>query len=238
MLNHRQHASPLVVGLAPHAAFVASDVSAVLAHTRQFHFLEEGHLAVLRRGGRVHFEDVASGQHVEPSWQVVTWTPAMAEKDGHTRDVIGIGDEEEGLPLAQDAPPSPALAGRSLEWFDDLLRRARAHTTQVARGMVDADRTVHALYAGAAVPVVEAAFPGTSSDGIVDRDRLRDRVLGDEAAMATLEALIHPLVKREEERFLSEARAAGRRIVLLDIPLLFETRAEGEVDMVIVVSAP
>jgi dephospho-CoA kinase len=102
----------------------------------------------------------------------------------------------------------------------------------------DADRTVHALYAGAAAPVVEAAFPGTTSDGAVDRDRLRDRVLGDEAAMATLEALIHPLVKREEERFLSEARAAGRRIVLLDIPLLFETRAEGEVDMVVVVSAP
>jgi dephospho-CoA kinase len=109
-----------------------------------------------------------------------------------------------------------------------------------ARGVpvFDADRTVHALYAGAAVPVVESAFPGTSSDGMVDRDRLRDRVLGHEAAMATLESLIHPLVKREEERFLSEARAAGRRIVLLDIPLLFETRAEGEVDMVIVVSAP
>jgi dephospho-CoA kinase len=109
-----------------------------------------------------------------------------------------------------------------------------------ARGVpvFDADRTVHALYAGAAVPVVEAAFPGTSADGMVDRDRLRERVLGDEAAMATLESLIHPLVKREEEQFLSEARAAGRRIVLLDIPLLFETRAEGEVDMVIVVSAP
>ncbi len=109
-----------------------------------------------------------------------------------------------------------------------------------ARGVAvfDADRTVHALYAGAAVPVVEAAFPGTTSDGMVDRDRLRDRVLGDEAAMARLEALIHPLVKREEERFLSEARAAGRRIVLLDIPLLFETKAEAEVDMVVVVSAP
>lgn len=109
-----------------------------------------------------------------------------------------------------------------------------------ARGVAvfDADRTVHALYEGAAVPVVEAAFPGTSADGAVDRNRLRDRVLGDEAAMVRLEALIHPLVKREEERFLSEAKAAGRRIVLLDIPLLFETKAEGEVDAIVVVSAP
>ena len=102
----------------------------------------------------------------------------------------------------------------------------------------DADRTVHALYRGAAAPVVEAAFPGTTVDGAVDRDRLRARVLGDEPAMARLEAIVHPLVKREEERFLSEARAAGRRIVLLDIPLLFETGAEGEVHAVIVVSAP
>ncbi len=102
----------------------------------------------------------------------------------------------------------------------------------------DADRTVHALYNGAAAVAVEAAFPGTTMDGAVDRDRLRARVLGDEPAMARLEAIVHPLVKREEERFLSETRTAGRRIALLDIPLLFETRAEGEVHAVIVVSAP
>lgn len=102
----------------------------------------------------------------------------------------------------------------------------------------DADRTVHALYESDAVPAVEAAFPGTTTGGKVDRDRLRDRVLGDEAAMRRLEALIHPLVKREEERFLSAATAAGRRVVLLDVPLLFETQAEGEVDAVIVASAP
>ncbi len=120
------------------------------------------------------------------------------------------------------------------------MGKSTASKMFAARGIpvFDADRTVHALYAGAATPVVEAAFPGTTSDGMVDRDRLRNRVLGDEAAMVTLEALIHPLVKREEERFLSEARAGGRRIVLLDIPLLFETKAEGEVDMVVVVSAP
>ncbi len=109
-----------------------------------------------------------------------------------------------------------------------------------ARGVpvFDADRTVHALYAGAAVPVVEAAFPGVSVDGVIDRDRLRARVLGDEPAMLRLEALVHPLVKAEEQRFLAEARAAGCRLVLLDIPLLFETGGADEVDLIVVVSAP
>ena len=109
-----------------------------------------------------------------------------------------------------------------------------------ARGVAvfDADRAVHALYRGAAAPAVEAAFPGTTADGVVDRDRLRARVLGDEPAMARLEAIVHPLVKREEERFLREARAGGRQIALLDVPLLFETGAEGEVHALIVVSAP
>ncbi len=109
-----------------------------------------------------------------------------------------------------------------------------------ARGVpvFDADRTVHALYAGAAVPVVEAAFPGVSVDGVIDRDRLRARVLGDEPAMLRLEALVHPLVKAEEQRFLAEAREAGYRLVLLDIPLLFETGGADEVDLIVVVSAP
>jgi len=109
-----------------------------------------------------------------------------------------------------------------------------------ARGVpvFDADRTVHRLYAGAAVPVVEAAFPGVIVDGVIDRDRLRARVLGDEPAMQRLEALVHPLVRDEKQRFLREAREGGRRLVLLDIPLLFETGAAGEVDMVVVVSAP
>jgi DinB superfamily len=66
----------------------------------------------------------------------------LAEKDGHPRDVIGIGEEEEGLPLAAGAPASPALAGRPLEWFDDLLARARAHTKQVTRNLVDAELDV------------------------------------------------------------------------------------------------
>ncbi len=100
----------------------------------------------------------------------------------------------------------------------------------------DADRTVHRLYSGAAAPVVEKSFPGTTKDGVVDRDALRARVLGDEAAMAELEGLIHPLVASERDAFLEKTRAAGRRLVILDIPLLFEVGADRDVHAVIVVS--
>jgi dephospho-CoA kinase len=102
----------------------------------------------------------------------------------------------------------------------------------------DADRAVHDLYRGEAAPLVEAAFPGTVVDGAVDRTRLSARVLHDRAAMMRLEALIHPLVARREEAFCAAAAAAGRRVVLLDIPLLFEVGAESRVDLIIVVSAP
>ncbi len=100
----------------------------------------------------------------------------------------------------------------------------------------DADRTVHRLYRGAAAALVEAAFPGTTTNGEVDRDRLRDRVLGDEEAMAKLETIVHPLVRAERDGFMTAALAGGRKTVLLDIPLLFETGAEGDVDAVIVVT--
>lgn len=100
----------------------------------------------------------------------------------------------------------------------------------------DADRTVHRLYRGTAAPVVETAFPGTTKDGSVDRDALRARVLGDDAAMAELEALIHPLVAAERDAFLGRTVAAGRRLVILDIPLLFEVGADHDVHAVIVVT--
>jgi dephospho-CoA kinase len=101
----------------------------------------------------------------------------------------------------------------------------------------DADATVHRLYEGDAVPLIEAAFPGTTQDGKVDRTRLAQQVLGDAAALKRLEALVHPLVRRAEEKFLADARARGDQIVVLDIPLLYETGAEGRVDAVAVVSA-
>jgi dephospho-CoA kinase len=102
----------------------------------------------------------------------------------------------------------------------------------------DADRAVHDLYRGEAVPLVEQAFPGTVVDGVVDRVLLSGRVLHDRAAMARLEAIVHPLVQKREEAFCAKTAASGRRVVLLDIPLLFEVGAESRVDAIIVVSAP
>jgi len=104
----------------------------------------------------------------------------------------------------------------------------------------DADAAVHRLQGrgGAAVRPIEAAFTGTTQDGRVDREALRTRVLGDDAALSRLERIVHPLVRRAERRFLAAARRAGKRLAVLDIPLLFETGGDRRVDEVIVVSAP
>ncbi len=102
----------------------------------------------------------------------------------------------------------------------------------------DADATVHALYSGPAVAPIEAAFPGTTRDGVVDRPNLAARVLGDPAAVTRLEAIVHPLVRDAETAFLERARAEARRVVVLDIPLLFETGADRRVDAVVTVTAP
>ncbi|WP_203070814.1 dephospho-CoA kinase [Falsiroseomonas ponticola] len=104
----------------------------------------------------------------------------------------------------------------------------------------DADAAVHRLQArgGAAVRPIEAAFPGTTRDGRVEREALRTRVLGDPAALRVLERIVHPLVRKAERAFLAACRRRGDRIAVLDVPLLFETKGEGRVDQVIVVSAP
>ncbi|RWC67835.1 MAG: dephospho-CoA kinase [Mesorhizobium sp.] len=102
----------------------------------------------------------------------------------------------------------------------------------------DSDETVHRLYAGKAAPLVEAAFPGTTADGSVDRAKLGARVLGDAAALKKLEAIIHPLVRADADAFLAKHRNAGESIVVLDIPLLFETGGRGRADKVVVVTAP
>lgn len=101
----------------------------------------------------------------------------------------------------------------------------------------DADAEVHALYKGAAVAPVEAAFPGVTRDGAIDRKALSARVLGDDAAMRRLEAIVHPLVQEKEAAFLARARAAGARLAVLDIPLLFEGGGADRVDAIAVVSA-
>jgi dephospho-CoA kinase len=102
----------------------------------------------------------------------------------------------------------------------------------------DADAAVHRLYEGEAVPLIEAAFPGTTGGGKVDRDKLGQRVLGDTAALKKLEAIVHPLVRKAEERFLAEAERSGAKVAVLDIPLLFETGGDKRCDAVVVVSAP
>lgn len=102
----------------------------------------------------------------------------------------------------------------------------------------DADAVVHALYEGEATPLIEAAFPGTTYAGKVDRDKLGKRVLGDAAAIARLERIVHPLVAAARDRFLSEAERNGAAVALLDIPLLYETKGDGRCDAVVVVSAP
>jgi dephospho-CoA kinase len=101
----------------------------------------------------------------------------------------------------------------------------------------DADLTVHRLYAGEAAPLIEAAFPGVTACDEVDRAKLADRVLGDPEAMHRLEAIVHPLVRREELRFLDAAEKAGAPVAVLDIPLLFETGGDRRVDAVVVVTA-
>jgi dephospho-CoA kinase len=102
----------------------------------------------------------------------------------------------------------------------------------------DADAAVHRLYAGDAAPLIEAAFPGTTHDGTVDRARLAARVVGNAEALRRLEAIVHPLVRRDEEQFLAKAEADGAAVAVLDIPLLFETGGDRRCDAVVVVSAP
>jgi dephospho-CoA kinase len=102
----------------------------------------------------------------------------------------------------------------------------------------DSDAAVHALYEGEAVPLIESAFPGATSDGKVDRAKLAAMVLGDDKAIARLEAIVHPLVGKVRDKFLADAQARGAPVVVLDVPLLFETGGERGCDAVVVVSAP
>jgi dephospho-CoA kinase len=102
----------------------------------------------------------------------------------------------------------------------------------------DADAAVHAIYAGEAAPVVEAAFPGTTADGKVDRQKLSARVLGNPEALKKLEQIVHPMLGAHRRKFLEDAEKTGAPVAVLDVPLLFETGGEKRVDAVVVVSAP
>jgi len=102
----------------------------------------------------------------------------------------------------------------------------------------DSDAAVHALYQGEAVPLVEKAFPGSVAGGKIDRTKLATMVLNDADALARLEAIVHPLVSAAREKFLAAAAASGAPVVVLDVPLLFETQAQYGCDAVVVVTAP
>ena len=104
----------------------------------------------------------------------------------------------------------------------------------------DADAAVHALQApgGVALQAIGRAFPGTVADDRLDRASLRNAVVGNEAAIRRLEAIMHPLVRRAERAFLARARRARCRAAVLDVPLLLENGGERRVDAVVVVSAP
>jgi dephospho-CoA kinase len=104
----------------------------------------------------------------------------------------------------------------------------------------DADATVHRLQAphGRALPAIGRAFPGVVVDGVLDRAALRAIVLANRARLRELEGILHPLVRAAQTRFVARARARGRGLVVVDVPLLFETGGERRVDHVMVVSAP
>jgi dephospho-CoA kinase len=100
----------------------------------------------------------------------------------------------------------------------------------------DADAIVHEVYAGEAAPAIEAAFPGTTIDGKVDRARLSAKVLHDPAAIRQLEQIVHPMLRSYHQKFLEDAERSGAPVAVMDVPLLFETGGEKRVDAVVVVT--
>ena len=100
----------------------------------------------------------------------------------------------------------------------------------------DADAKVHQLYEGEAVPAIEAAFPGTTADGKVDRKRLSARVVHDPAAIRQLEQIVHPMLGASRQKFFDDVERSGAPVAVVDVPLLFETGGEKRVDAVVVVT--
>ena len=100
----------------------------------------------------------------------------------------------------------------------------------------DADAAVHMLYEGEAVPAIEAAFPGTTANGKVDRNKLSARVVHDPTAIKRLEQIVHPMLGASRQKFLDDAERSGAPVAVVDVPLLFETGGEKRVDAVVVVT--
>jgi dephospho-CoA kinase len=100
----------------------------------------------------------------------------------------------------------------------------------------DADASVHALYSGIAAPEIERAFPGATENGVVNRKKLALLLDGKSDRYKTLEAIVHPLVRQSEDDFIAAAKRAQHRLIVLDIPLLFESGAQSRCDLVLVTS--
>jgi dephospho-CoA kinase len=100
----------------------------------------------------------------------------------------------------------------------------------------DADATVHMVYQGEAAPAIEAAFPGTTAGGKVDRNRLSAQVVNDPVAMRRLEQIVHPMLRAYHQKFLDDAERSGAPVAVVDVPLLFETDGDKRVDAVVVVT--
>ena len=108
--------------------------------------------------------------------------------------------------------------------------------TEAGVPVYDADAAVHKIYEGEAAPAIEAAFPGTTAGGRVDRAKLSGKVVHDPAAIKQLEQIVHPMLGASRRKFLDDAEASGAPVVVMDIPLLFETGGEKRVDAVVVVT--
>ena len=108
--------------------------------------------------------------------------------------------------------------------------------TEAGVPVYDADATVHRIYEGEAAPAIEAAFPGTTVNGRVDRARLSERVMHDPAAIRQLEQIVHPMLRSHHQKFLEEAEKSGTPVAVMDVPLLYETGGETRVDAVVVVT--
>jgi dephospho-CoA kinase len=108
--------------------------------------------------------------------------------------------------------------------------------TEAGVPVYDADATVHMVYEGEAAPAIEAAFPGTTVGGKVDRAKLSAQVVHDAAAMKQLEGIVHPMLRAYHQKFLDDAEQSGAPVAVVDVPLLYETGGEKRVDAVVVVT--
>jgi len=115
---------------------------------------------------------------------------------------------------------------------------AAARFRELGIAVCDADAEVHKLYEGPAVAAIEAAFPGSTANGKVDRHKLAQQLIADASLFARLEAIVHPLVQEAERQFLRAEASRGAQMAVLEIPLLLEGGGHGRVDVVVVVSAP